>query len=104
MANEITRTIKTQILLRSDLAANWLAVNPKLGQGEIAISIDLNQFKIGDGTKTWSELSYFEGNLKDTVAQLVRDVDAVEDVLNDKGEGLEGFFFLIFMCVVSCGT
>jgi hypothetical protein len=50
---EIFKKINTQILLRSDSSTNWSTVNPKLGQGEIAISTDLNQFKIGDGFKTW---------------------------------------------------
>lgn len=56
--------LKTQIQLRNDTAAKWAEVNPKLAKGEIGIEIDTNKIKIGDGTKTWSELPYFGGELK----------------------------------------
>lgn len=46
------------ILLRNDTAANWTTENPVLSKGELGIEIDTNKFKIGDGTKTWSQLSY----------------------------------------------
>lgn len=92
MADLIYKTIQTQILLRSDTSANWASVNPQLGVGEIAISTDLNQFKIGKQKDngelaSWSELSYFEGNLKDTVTALGEDVVAIEGVLEDSGSG-----------------
>lgn len=92
MADLIYKTIQTQILLRSDTSANWASANPQLGVGEIAISTDLNQFKIGKQKEngelaSWSELSYFEGNLKDTVTALGEDVDAIEGVLEDSGSG-----------------
>ena len=38
--------IKTQILLRSDTAANWKTANPKLGKGEVGIELDTNKIKI----------------------------------------------------------
>lgn len=50
--------LKTKILLRNDLATAWTTANPVLLRGEIGIEIDTNKFKIGDGTKTWSALSY----------------------------------------------
>lgn len=50
--------IKTRILLRNDVAAAWTAANPVLMKGEIGIETDTNKFKIGDGLKTWSALSY----------------------------------------------
>lgn len=46
------------ILLRNDTAANWTTENPVLSKGELGIEIDTSKFKIGDGTKTWSQLSY----------------------------------------------
>lgn len=67
---EIVKTLLTQILLRNDTEANWIEANPKLGKGEIAISTDKNQFKIGDGESNWSALSYFEGNLATRVTNL----------------------------------
>lgn len=50
--------IKTRILLRNDVATAWTAANPVLMKGEIGIETDTNKFKIGDGLKTWSALSY----------------------------------------------
>ena len=50
--------IKTRILLRNDAAAAWTAANPVLMKGEIGIETDTNKFKIGDGIKAWSALSY----------------------------------------------
>ena len=47
-----------QIQLRNDTAANWTAANPVLAQGEMGIETDTRLFKIGDGVKTWSQLSY----------------------------------------------
>jgi hypothetical protein len=50
----------TQIQIRRDTAANWTAEDPILAEGEIGIEIDTTQFKIGDGTSTWSTLGdYF---------------------------------------------
>ncbi len=39
-------------------AAQWTARNPVLVLGEIGIETDTGKFKIGDGTSTWSSLSY----------------------------------------------
>jgi hypothetical protein len=47
-----------QIQLRNDTAANWTAANPVLAQGEMGLETDTRLFKIGDGVKTWSQLSY----------------------------------------------
>ena len=51
-------SISGKILLRNDTALNWNTENPVLGKGEMGIEIDSNKFKIGDGTKTWSQLGY----------------------------------------------
>ncbi len=48
----------TQILLRRGNTATWSSVNPVLAEGEVGLNVDLNQFKIGDGTQTWSSLPY----------------------------------------------
>ena len=44
---------------RRDTASNWSSVNPILAQGEAGLETDTDKAKIGDGVKTWSELSYF---------------------------------------------
>lgn len=59
-----TKTLRTQILLRNDSAANWKSVNPRLGKGECGIEIDTNKFKFGDGAKAWNDLSYAGTSIK----------------------------------------
>lgn len=55
MADKI---LKTQILLKNDLAAKWTANDPILGKGEMGIEYDTNKFKFGDGTTHWKDLPY----------------------------------------------
>jgi hypothetical protein len=47
-----------QIQFRNDLAANWTLADPILAAGELGIEMDTDQFKIGDGIQTWSQLPY----------------------------------------------
>ena len=44
--------------LRRDTSANWTFYNPTLLNGEMGINTDTYQFKLGDGTSTWSALPY----------------------------------------------
>lgn len=48
----------TKIQLRRDTEANWTSNNPILASGEIGISTDKSNFKIGDGTSAWKILKY----------------------------------------------
>ena len=41
-------------------SSNWTSSNPILAVGEIGYETDTGKFKIGNGTSTWSALSYFE--------------------------------------------
>ena len=51
----------TQIKLRRDTNANWTANSTVvLGEGEIGVDLTNGQFKLGDGTSTWSALTYFQ--------------------------------------------
>lgn len=60
MASQI---VDVKIQERYDTEANWSTHNPVLLIGEIAFSSDKNgQFKIGDGTKNWKQLSYNQIN------------------------------------------
>jgi hypothetical protein len=54
----------TRMQQRRGTAAQWTAANPVLAAGEIGFETDTNQFKMGDGSNTWSALSYFK-NLED---------------------------------------
>jgi len=47
----------TQIQLRNDSAVNWTQYNPVMAIGEVGIDTTNNQFRIGDGTSTWSALT-----------------------------------------------
>ena len=53
-----TNQIKTRIVLRNDLAANWTSNNPIMLTGELGVESDTGYFKIGDGTTTWNDLPY----------------------------------------------
>lgn len=52
----------TRIQLRRDTEANWASANPTLSAGELAYSIDQNKIKIGNGTSSWTQLSYLTDN------------------------------------------
>lgn len=47
------------ISFRQDSSENWNIFNPILKPGELAVDIDLMQFKIGDGKTPWKELNYY---------------------------------------------
>lgn len=55
---EAEHNMANKIQLRRDTAANWVAVNPVLSQGEPGVELDTNKWKIGNGTSTWAVLSY----------------------------------------------
>jgi hypothetical protein len=47
-----------QIQFRNDTAANWTSADPVLAQGELGLESDTSQFKIGNGSDSWTELAY----------------------------------------------
>ena len=49
---------QTVIKLRRDTAADWASVNPVLAEGEVGLETDTGLVKYGDGTSTWTSLSY----------------------------------------------
>ena len=61
------KTINVRFKQRYDTEANWKSANPVLLSGEMAISSDKNDaYKVGDGIKKWSELSYAKQALTKT--------------------------------------
>ena len=44
---------------RRGSAADWIAANPVLAQGEMGFETDTGNLKIGDGTTHWVDLDYF---------------------------------------------
>jgi hypothetical protein len=49
---------KTLIQVRRDTATNWSTVDPVLASGEMGYETDTNKIKVGDGSTSWSSLSY----------------------------------------------
>lgn len=49
-----------RIQIRRDFSSNWTLNNPILTEGEIGYELDSGKLKIGDGTKNWNSLSYFQ--------------------------------------------
>lgn len=70
----MANTLNSRLQLRNDTAANWTTNNPIMLKGEAGIEIDSSpvKLKIGDGVKTWTELSYFNMSTADfvTIASL----------------------------------
>jgi hypothetical protein len=54
----------TRMLQRRGTAEQWSNANPILGAGEIGFETDTGQFKMGDNSTNWDDLSYFK-NLED---------------------------------------
>lgn len=55
----MAQEIKVKLKEAYDTEANWKAKNPVLLAGQLAYSSDkYGKYKIGDGTKTWSQLGY----------------------------------------------
>lgn len=54
--------METRIQIRRDTAANWDSNNPVLAIGEIGFDITNNQLRVGDGIKTWGQLSLLEAS------------------------------------------
>jgi hypothetical protein len=47
-----------QIQFRNDTAANWTSANPVLALGELGLETDTGQFKVGNGSGTWTARPY----------------------------------------------
>ena len=53
--------MSVKIQLRRGTAAQWTVANTILAQGEFGVEVDTGRFKIGNGTSTWTTLSYPSG-------------------------------------------
>jgi hypothetical protein len=62
--------INVSYRLRRDTTANWATFNPVLKSGEIGLDTTLNKFKIGNGTSTWSLLTYANILASDLASEL----------------------------------
>ncbi len=65
----------TQIKLRRDTDANWTTNSTVvLAEGEIGVNLTSGQFKLGNGTSTWAQLSYFQPGAGDSVVNGVYNI------------------------------
>lgn len=48
----------TKIQLRRGTASQWSAADPTLYEGEVGIELDTYKMKVGNGSSTWTQLSY----------------------------------------------
>lgn len=72
MAN---KTLNTRIVTRNDTSANWTTNKTKvLLKGEIGLETDTGKYKIGDGSTTWENLTYYKHVSDGAVFGLVDDV------------------------------
>lgn len=59
---------KIKIQYRRGTAADWIAKNPVLAEGEPGYETDTKLVKIGDGISTWNQLEYSTGGSDGEVA------------------------------------
>lgn len=72
-----TKTLQTRFIIKNDTEALWLSNDPVLLKGELGIATDKNKFKIGDGTKKWSELEYSGVSTEEILALITEQRDSV---------------------------
>jgi hypothetical protein len=71
----------TRMQQRRGTAAQWTAANPILAAGEIGFETDTSKFKMGNGSSTWSALTYFAN-----AAELAAIIDGAPALLNTLDE------------------
>jgi hypothetical protein len=59
-------SLKDKINVRRDTTANFTSANPVLSVGEISFDTTTKQFKVGDGSSTWTSLAYSNPSLSHT--------------------------------------
>lgn len=75
----------TRMQQRRGTAAQWTAANPVLAAGEIGFETDTNKFKMGNGTSTWTALTYF-ANATELAAAIDAVVGIAPETLDTLGE------------------
>jgi len=75
-------TVRIQV--RRGTASQWSTTNPVLAAGEMGVETDTNKFKFGNGTATWTALSYANA---DTAGITEISQDAIDAALT-MGTGL----------------
>lgn len=78
---------KTKIQHFRGTAARWTEINPVLAAGELGLETDTNKIKFGDGTSTWSALSYAaeSASTLDALSDVTAPAPATNDILQWNG-------------------
>ena len=76
-------TLKTKIVLRNDLAAQWQQYNPVLLAGEAGVEVDTGLFKIGDGVTAWNSLDYANNQISLDNKTITKDAESGALTLKD---------------------
>ena len=71
---------------RRGTAAQWTAANPVLAAGEIGFETDTSKFKMGNGSSTWSALTYFANATE--LAALVSNAPALLNTLDELAQAI----------------
>lgn len=68
------KTLNTRIVLKHGTTAEWASSTLQLKLGEVGIDTTLGIFKIGDGTKTWSQIVPYYASMADVIAEIDKKV------------------------------
>lgn len=79
-----------QIQHRRGDASLWASENPTLAEGELALELDTQKFKIGDGTTAWNSLAY--GGLSGVMNSPII-TGAGQEAVVVSGTGFAGYTF-----------
>lgn len=71
-----TKTIKGKFLPQYRTAAQWSAADTVLLRGEIGVESDTRKFKFGDGTTSWNNLGYAQGESAGGSSEIIYISDA----------------------------
>ena len=82
-------TVRIQV--RRGTSSEWTSANPVLAAGEMGVETNTNKFKFGNGTDTWSALSYAAADSA-TIGELSQ--DAINQALS-VGAGLTKTYVLV---------
>ncbi len=73
---------------RRGTSTQWTSANPTLAAGEIGFETDTGKFKMGNGSSTWTQLSYFADSSDFDTASIMATVDSkVSTAINNILDG-----------------
>ena len=73
-------TLKTKLIIRNDISANWTTHNPTLTKGEVGLETDTLKMKVGDGTHQWADLPYYNDQTNTYQDNITTDGKNIGDV------------------------